>query len=529
MNDLQKTNRQITNEKNKYLTIFSSLPTPIIVFNPELEIQDMNFAFEKTFFLGDVPGEYYYAKSQNLDKIDWIVKIVNKFLESPDKMKETEHQIQIGKKFHTFSLFLNKMLDVSKKFEGIIVFIYDITHRKKIEEENRLFEQNMNESQKLESLGILSGGIAHDFNNLLTAIIGNAELAEMTTNDFSVKEYIDNIIQASNDAKELTNQLLSYSGRKHAKKRVVDINKLITTIKVLLKHSISKKANLILDLQDHLPPILADESQIQQIIMNLVLNASEALNNQKGKIEIKTYIKRKYSPEKVTLNFSKPIQKDFLALEINDTGMGIPKTLQKKIFDPFFTTKFQGRGLGLAVVVGNLKAHEAILNLESQINTGTHFQILFPIQKSLRNSISVNSVNIDFQKITTYIKNKTIVIVDDEVQVRDTLYNYLKKYDAKVFKFQKGTDALQEKDLIKMYAEGIFLDLTMPDMNGHEVYQLIRQENQSVPIFFMSGYTKKSIESIQERDKHVFFIQKPFSITDIMMSFQEWLGIKAHS
>jgi PAS domain S-box-containing protein len=261
----------------------------------------------------------------------------------------------------------------------------DITTRKLAEETADKLEQKMQEAQKLESLGVLAGGIAHDFNNLLSVVLGNASLARLEAAETPANAArLDSIVTAANRAAELCRQLLAYAGKGSFSLTRLNLNALITETTRLLELSISKQARLEFALAPALPAIEADASQLRQIIMNLVINASEALGEHNaGTIRLATTVVRLPQPGAASLG---PVAElapgDYVCTEISDTGSGMTPDVLGRIFDPFFTTKFTGRGLGLAAVLGIVRTHQGALRVTSIPGHGSTFHIYLPVSQS---------------------------------------------------------------------------------------------------------------------------------------------------
>jgi PAS domain S-box-containing protein len=266
------------------------------------------------------------------------------------------------------------------KARGICVMSTDITGRKLAEEERLSLEQQMLHVQKLESLGVLAGGIAHDFNNILMAIIGNADLAMMKVGrESAAATNLLRIEQAATQAADLAKQMLAYSGKGKFVVEAVDLNRLLEEVLHLLEVSISKNAVLSFELHRPLPPVEADTSQMRQIVMNLIINASEALGDKSGSIAVATgclecdrnYLKDVWLDENIAEGF-------YVYLEVADTGCGMDKETAAKLFDPFFSTKFTGRGLGMAAVLGIVRGHKGAIMVKSEPHIGTTFRVLLP-------------------------------------------------------------------------------------------------------------------------------------------------------
>jgi PAS domain S-box-containing protein len=264
----------------------------------------------------------------------------------------------------------------------------DITARKLAEETADRLEQKMQETQKLESLGVLAGGIAHDFNNLLGVVLGNASLARLEAAETPVNAArLDSIVTAANRAAELCRQLLAYAGKGRFSLTRLSLNELVTETTRLLELSISKQARLEFALAPAVPAIEGDASQLRQIIMNLVINASEALGeNNPGTIRLATTVVTLPRPGALD---SGPVAElapgEYACMEISDTGCGMPPEVLARIFDPFFTTKFTGRGLGLAAVLGIVRTHQGALQVTSTAGRGSTFHIYLPVSQTQTN------------------------------------------------------------------------------------------------------------------------------------------------
>ncbi|HIJ81871.1 MAG TPA: PAS domain S-box protein [Desulfuromonadales bacterium] len=264
--------------------------------------------------------------------------------------------------------------------ERLLLTVADISMEKQAEEERSTLEKQMLHAQKMESLVVLAGGISHEFNNILMAIIGNADLAMMRLNPESpVVDNLKRIVTSAARATDLAKQMLAYSGKGKFKVERIDLNRLLDEMTNMLEVSISKKALLRFNLHKHLPPVDADASQMRQIVMNLAINASEAIGDASGVIAITTgcmncdhtYLKDVLLEENLTDGL-------YVYLEISDTGCGIDRETLPKVFDPFFSTKFVGRGLGLAAVMGIVRAYKGAIKVYSEPGKGCTFKILLP-------------------------------------------------------------------------------------------------------------------------------------------------------
>ena len=407
---------------------------------------------------------------------------------------------------------------------GVLGTYEDITDRKKAEEERRKLEKKMEHTQKLESLGVLAGGIAHDFNNLLVAILGNAELALLELPSGSpAKFHLSEIENTSLRAAELCKQMLAYAGKGRFSVEPLNISLLVREMSQMLEVSISRKAILRYKFQKDLPAIEADATQIRQVIMNLIINASEAIKDKDGVISVSTgsmfcdssYMAGSYLYEHLPEGY-------YVYLEISDTGIGMDKDTQMKIFDPFFTTKFTGRGLGLAAVLGIVRGHKGFLKLYSESEKGTNFKVLFPALKNTAEEISR-----DVNNLKNWRGKGTILLVDDDQTVLDVTGPMLKKLDFNVLNAMSGHEAVKiiyscqsmEEENKKIAC--IILDLTMPHMDGEETFRELRKITTKIPVIISSGYSEQEVIERFAGKSLAGFLQKPYKLETLIELLQK--------
>lgn len=395
---------------------------------------------------------------------------------------------------------------------GVIATARSIDDRKADEERRISLERQLLHTQKLESLGVLAGGIAHDFNNLLMAIMGYAEICsyEMPAGSASSIN-LNEIIKASQRAAELCQQLLAYSGKGRFVIEVIDLDSVIEDMTPLLETCTSKKANLTLNLAKNLPHMEADTSQIRQIIMNLIINASEAIGDRNGLISISTSrIRASDIPECHSYLSDTGPDSECICLEISDNGCGMNKDTLSKIFEPFFTTKFTGRGLGMAAVQGIVKSHTGAIRIESEPEVGTVFSIFFPAVSA--ESLAVYQQNADFSDGEPFPISGLILLVDDEEIVRVVGQGMLEKLGYSVITAKDGREAISiyEKKMDEIAC--VILDLTMPVMDGEEAYEELFKMNRDIKVLVSSGYSETEISSKFSSRSGIKFIQKPFRL-----------------
>jgi PAS domain S-box-containing protein len=331
-------------------------------------------------------------------------------------------------------------LERDGRIVGVTIVSSDISERKRAEEERRQLEASMQNSQRLESLGILAGGIAHDFNNLLVVVLGNADLALMDIEPHALyRKWIEQIKLAAKRASELTNQMLIYSGRGTHAAEPLDLNGLVAGMGNLLRVSISRKVVLNCEYGDEALFVHADASQMRQVVMNLIMNASEAIGDEHGTVTIRigaVELGREIA-SRMFIGEDLP-EGRYVSLEVADTGCGIEAAARPKLFDPFYSTKFAGRGLGLAAVLGIVRAHRGAIEMRSQVNQGSTFRILLPAVES---SVAARSEDRGSQGQDLPVGG-TILVVDDEEGVRDVAKGMLEREGFRVITAEDGLEAV---------------------------------------------------------------------------------------
>jgi PAS domain S-box-containing protein len=416
---------------------------------------------------------------------------------------------------------LNSVLFSWEGDTAILLFIRDITERKLAEEERRKMESQIQQTQKLESLGVLAGGIAHDFNNLLMAILGNIDLAllELTPSSPARGNLLE-AAKASQRAADLCRQMLAYSGRGRFTSELLNLNEIIEDVGHMLEVSISKKAILRFNYASGLSSIEADATQVRQIIMNLVINASDAIGEKSGVISLSTGMMdcdRSYLSE-TWLNEKLP-EGQYVYLEVADTGCGMDQKTLPKIFDPFFTTKFTGRGLGLAAVLGIVRGHKSAIKVYSEKGRGTTFKILFPAGEGIAEHANWTHVN-----GKEWRGSGTILLADDEETIRTLGRRMLERMGFSVLTATNGREVL---DIFGDHADEItciILDLTMPHMDGEEAYRELRRARKDVRVILSSGYNEQEITQRFAGKGLAGFIQKPYQTADLAAKLKEILG-----
>ena len=404
--------------------------------------------------------------------------------------------------------------DGSGNARGSVATMQDITAQKQAAQERLLFERQLQETQKLESLGVLAGGIAHDFNNLLTGILGNASIArlELPAGYAPVRSALDNVEHAAMRAADLCKQMLAYAGKGRFVIQPLSLSGLVKETVELLEISRNKKAALDLQLGEGLPSFLGDATQVRQVLMNLVINASEAIGDRKGTISIRTGLIHPTPDYLDHATFGDQLDGErYLCLEVNDTGAGMDNTMVARIFDPFFTTKFTGRGLGLAAVMGIVRGHKGVIKVYSELGRGTTFKILFPAQESLATPPDPLTHAGMSQK-----HEGTILVVDDEEAVRSVATRILRNAGFKVVNADNGVKGVEIVRTTTEPFRAVLLDLTMPRMDGEEAFRLMLELQPDLRVIVMSGFNEQDTTHRFVGRGLAGFVPKPFTAETLL-------------
>lgn len=398
---------------------------------------------------------------------------------------------------------------------SVLAVSNDITDRKRAEQAKLEMERQLLRAQKMDSLGALAGGIAHDFNNLLAVILSNVELViSDTPPDSSTQNCLTNALLAGRRAAELTKQMLAYSGRGRFVTVETDLSKIIRDLSDLIKVSVGKSVQLELRLASDLPPIQADAAQIQQVLMNLVTNASEAVGEKPGVVTVTTSFRDcddAYLADSRTA--TKPPKGRYVILEVSDTGCGMNDTVRQNLFDPFFTTKFLGRGLGMSAVLGIVQGHHGAIMVSSKPKKGTLISVLFPMVKGHSEKPVVQEpIPLTIPKVTSAKLSGTVLVADDETSVRSVMELLLKRMG---FTVLSAADGRQAVELFRQHSNDIsfvLMDLTMPHLDGRGALMEMRQIRPHVKVVLTSGYDSDDLTRAYEKEGFNAFIQKPCDV-----------------
>jgi len=406
---------------------------------------------------------------------------------------------------------------------GSVVTFLDITEKKKTAAEHEKLEKQVQHSQRLESLGVLAGGIAHDFNNLLAAILGNASLAasSVVKDPLKAKERVAKIIQSTEKAAVLCKQMLAYSGKGQFIMKRINLSAVVEEMTHLLEVSIDKSVVVKYHLAEALPGVMVDEAQIQQVVMNLVTNANEAIEGKSGVISITTGLMHADEAYLIGTYAADHVEPGrFIYVEVSDTGCGMDKETMQKVFDPFFTTKVTGRGLGMSAVLGIVRGHHGALKVYSEPGRGTTFKFLLPIDESAQGE----AVDVAPVEAVHAFAGGTALVVDDEETVREMACMMLEDFGFDTLAAVNGEEALALYKQHQADIRFILTDLTMPRMDGRDLFMQLKRINPECRVILSSGYNSQ--DAIQQFSGKGLagFIQKPYTEQALCAAVEKILG-----
>ncbi len=402
-----------------------------------------------------------------------------------------------------------------------IAIKHDVTEHIRLFTEKEHLKEQLQQAQKLESIGRLAGGVAHDLNNMLTPIFGYAELILDTFDEKdSRKAALEQIISAANRARRIVRQLLTFSRRQTVMMEQVDLNKILSDLEKLLRRTLREDIEIKLLLDTSIPSIIADAGQIEQVVMNLAVNAQDAMPN--GGVLI---IETKVTKLDDTYASRHPDVKPgpYVLLSVSDTGCGMDAETCNKIFEPFFTTKDKdkGTGLGLSTVYGIVKKHNGHIRVYSCMGKGTTFKIFLPIlcSSNIHAKPRINSSLNGLRKQG----HETILLVEDDKYVRELVSTILKKYGYKLIEASDGEEAITLLNHYKKEIDLLLTDVIMPGMNGKELFETLSKEYKKLKVIYMSGYSEYIVAHHGILEKGIVFIQKPFTSAGLLTKIREVL------
>jgi PAS domain S-box-containing protein len=512
----------VEEERRRYQELFDHAPDGYLVTDPEGTIREGNRA---AAFLLAVRPDFLVGKPLVVFVADDAHRAFGAYLarlhdEDGDREREAEWQTTVqprGGPPFPVTLTTGRIRDPKGRLVGLRWLLRDSTERVRSEVARRQWEARLQHTQRLESLGVLAGGIAHDFNNLLTSILGSAELSLLRLPQAApARTTVEQIITATRRAADLTTQMLAYSGRGTLRVQPILLADLIREMDPLLRASLPKTCALEFHLGAPIPAIAADATQLRQVVMNLIVNAGEAIGDSDGTITVRVGVRecdRVYLAGGV-LDAEIPVG-PYVAFEVTDTGCGMSGETRDRMFEPFFTTKFAGRGLGLAAVLGIMRGHRGTIRVTSQPGRGTRIEALFP--PTDRPVIAPPALA---PVPPVWRGEGTILVVDDEAQIRAVAEHVLEHTGFTVLTAADGREAVA---VFREHAEtvrAVLLNLTMPHQDGAATARQLRQIRPDLRIILTSGYTEEeATRQFTTRDLSGF-LQKPYTIKDLVAALR---------
>jgi two-component system cell cycle sensor histidine kinase/response regulator CckA len=388
----------------------------------------------------------------------------------------------------------------------------DLRESRRLQGERRKLEQQLQRSQRLDSLGVLAGGIAHDFNNLLVGVIGNASLLLTTLERGLDRQAAEAIMSAGQRAAALTKQMLAYAGRQDLGRREpVDLGMLFRELRTLLDATLSKKAMLTLDIEEG-SVVIGDRAPLMQVMMNVLTNASDSLLDKPGNIDVRTRHVRHLDVRWDDALGASVGPGDWVLIEVDDTGVGMDEATRQRVFEPFFSTKEHGHGLGLAACLGIVTSHGGAVALESTPGEGSRFSILLPAtERSERTQSFVPTLEL--------MEPCRVLVIDDEQLVRAQLRRSLELRGYQVDEAADGLSGVEAHR--KQPADVLVIDMTMPDIDGAEVVKRIRASGSRAAIVLSSGYQAQTAVDRLEPGSYQFFLAKPYSVSELVTALEQ--------
>ena len=503
--------RALQASRQQYLDLVEGTPDLITRVNTAGRFLFVNHAAEKIFGLPpqDCIGRLAFDFIHPADRAATVAAFETWLQSSDGVFRYENRQVGIDGREHHMAWSTRSERDENGRVTGFAGTARDITEKKQAAEERGKLEKQLQQAQRMESLGVLAGGIAHDFNNILMTILGNADLALLRLpTESPALGNLQQIENAARKAADLAGQMLAYSGKGRFVVEPLDLNRLIEEIIHILKVSIAKNAVLKLTYGQGIPAVEGDATQLRQIIMNLVINASEAIGDHSGFISVTTGLQECDRSDLQDTAFGDDLPAGTYAfLEVADTGCGMDAETLGHLYEPFFTTKFTGRGLGMAATLGIVRGHKGVIKVSSEVGRGTAFKVLLPAHFGTTVPAATREAGSHWQG------NGTVLLVDDEETIRAVGKEMLQALGFTVLLAGDGREA------VDLYRERhgeigwVLMDLTMPRLDGEQAFRELRRINPAARVIMTSGYNVQELSQKFLGEGMAGFLQKPFRVS----------------
>ena len=525
----KKAEKVLLENEQRYRSLFEGSRDGIVFTDMQGQIKAFNTVYRE--MLGYTSEELFSKTYKDLTPTQWVAiedRIVSEQIIRRG-YSDTYEKEYIGKDGRLIPIELNTFIVQEDGVNvGMWAIVRDISERKRLDAERSEMEKKLLHAQKLESLGAMAGGIAHDFNNLLMAIMGSLDFAlDDPALTPKTRSSIETAMRASEKSAELSRQMLIYSGSGFYSPKDLDLGEVAHKNEDLFKSVIPKTTTLHCEINKGLPLILGDGEQIQRMLTNLVLNASESIGDNTGEVTIGTGV---MDCDEEYLSGSQMEQKpepgSFVFLEVRDTGCGMDAETQRKLFDPFFTTKFWGRGLGMAEVMGTVKGHHGAIIVESEVGKGTTIRVLFPVPKEVQAepSLVIDAIDSKAPASESIASRKTVLVVEDEEFVRNMV---LMRLESLGYETIPAVDGAEGVHLFRQRFNDIdlvLLDFAMPRMNGVEAFGELIRIKPDVKVILSSGYTENMVAKSFPGHKPAGFLNKPYNLNVMKTELERLLG-----
>ena len=514
--------RSLAAERNLLRTLVDHLPDGVFVKDTDGRYRAANAAHRRQLGVG-TSEEMAHRTVSELVSAPWAEVEADedrRVIASATPVLDREQELRAGGES---TWLVTSKVPVQDPAGGVVALVgvtRDVTAARESEQARRLLDQQLLETQKLESLGVLAGGIAHDFNNLLTGVLGNISLARVSLGDSAAtRAHLEAIETSAVRAADLCQQMLAYAGKGRFHEQRLDLGALVTDMLPLLRLSVAKGVTLRVDVAPKLPAIWADPTQMRQVLLNLVINGSDAIADA-GSVDISVRAVRRTAPvlDEMLPAVEAP-EAGCLVLEVADSGCGMTPDMQARVFEPFYTTKFTGRGLGLSVVHGIVRGHKGGVRIESTPQRGSRFTVALPAIAEAAEPLERLA-----PAAGSWRGTGVVLVADDEDVVRDVAVSMLRELGFEAVAVANGREAVEAFTMEPSRYAVVLLDLTMPVMNGADALRAIRVAVPEARVLMMSGFDEEETSERFGATAPTGFIHKPFSLNTLRDSLRHIAG-----